>query len=208
MNSYERGSEWRQWDLHIHSPASFHWHGKRFGSDAAANRALIDEMIAALNAAEPAVFALMDYWTFEGWFALKRRLMEHGAPELKKRVFPGIELRLAAPTSCRLNAHVIFSDELEDQVLHDFQSSLQVEVVSRPLSQAALMELARTVGEDKLKVHGFKKAEIQTDDQKALLAGSMMAEINWTLTRAPSKELVRIRPSDSCLTTPATAWPK
>ena len=178
MKDYERGSEWRQWDLHIHSPASFHWHGKRFSSDPDSNRSLIDEMIAALNAAQPAAFALMDYWTFDGWFALKSRLMEQGAPVLKKRVFPGIELRLAAPTSCRLNAHVIFSDALEDQVLHDFRSGLQVEVVSRPLSDAALMELARTVSDDKLKVHGFKKADVQADDQKALLAGSMMAEIN------------------------------
>lgn len=178
MNHFERGSEWRQWDLHIHSPTSFHWHGKRFDSDAVANRALIDEMIAALNDAEPAVFALMDYWTFDGWFHLKKRLKEQGAPELKKRVFPGIELRLAAPTSCRLNAHVIFSDDLEDQVLHDFRSSLLVEVVSRPLSAAALMELARTVGEDKLKVHGFNRPDIQADDAKALLAGATMAEIN------------------------------
>ena len=30
-NSYTRGSEWRKWDLHIHTPASFHWQGgKRF----------------------------------------------------------------------------------------------------------------------------------------------------------------------------------
>ena len=27
MNNYERGSEWRKWDLHIHSPGSFHWNG-------------------------------------------------------------------------------------------------------------------------------------------------------------------------------------
>ena len=28
---FPRGSEWRQWDLHIHTPASFHWNdGKRF----------------------------------------------------------------------------------------------------------------------------------------------------------------------------------
>lgn len=61
--AYERGSEWRKWDLHIHTPASFHWKGAKFEADpaSAANRALVDEMIAALNAAEPAVFALMDY---------------------------------------------------------------------------------------------------------------------------------------------------
>jgi len=113
-NEFERGAEWRQWDLHIHSPASFHWNGNRFECDAESkvNTALVDEMIAALNAADPAVFALMDYWAFDGWFASKRRLKEKGAPQLKKLVLPGIELRLAAPTTCRLNAHVVFSDQM------------------------------------------------------------------------------------------------
>jgi len=62
---FERGSEWRQWDLHIHTPASFHWKGKKFDADpnSDANRKVVDEMIAALNTAEPSVFALMDYWT-------------------------------------------------------------------------------------------------------------------------------------------------
>ncbi len=176
----ERGSEWRKWDLHIHTPASFHWLGQRFDADpgAKANADLVDEMIAALNAAEPAVFALMDYWTFDGWFALKRRLSEAGAPKLNKTVFPGIELRLSAPTTCRLNAHVLFSDEIADQDLRDFRAALQVEIVARPLSDASLIELARKVGEDKLKIHGFKKPEIDSDDLKALLAGSTIAEIN------------------------------
>lgn len=66
-----RGSLWRQWDLHIHTPASFHWNNERFGTDPVRNNQLIDEMINALNKAEPDVFALMDYWTFDGWFALK-----------------------------------------------------------------------------------------------------------------------------------------
>lgn len=62
-DSLERGSVWRQWDLHIHTPASFHWNGARFDADPSsrANAALVDEMIAALNSAKPAVFALMDY---------------------------------------------------------------------------------------------------------------------------------------------------
>ncbi len=49
--------------------------GAKFDADpnSANNRSLVDEMIAAMNAADPAVFALMDYWTFDGWFALKRR---------------------------------------------------------------------------------------------------------------------------------------
>ena len=84
-----RGSVWRQWDLHVHTPASFHWEGKKFKDCADVNerRDLIDQMIEALNKAEPAVFAIMDYWTFDGWLALKARLMENGAPTLHKTVF-------------------------------------------------------------------------------------------------------------------------
>lgn len=70
---FSRGSLWREWDLHIHSPASFHWDGERFGLDQAQNNHLVDEMIRALNDAAPIAFGLMDYWSFDGWFALKRR---------------------------------------------------------------------------------------------------------------------------------------
>ena len=71
-----RGALWRQWDLHVHTPASFHWLGQKFDADLSSTQTkkLVDEMIAAMNMAETAVFAIMDYWTFDGWFALKQRL--------------------------------------------------------------------------------------------------------------------------------------
>jgi hypothetical protein len=129
MTKFPRGSEWRQWDLHIHTPASFEWSGKRFAlMDEAEKRAEIDKIIHALNKAEPAVFALMDYWTFDGWFAFKKRLSEVGAPKLEKLVLPGIELRLVSPTTYRLNAHVIFSNEIKDQDLIDFKGRLILEI--------------------------------------------------------------------------------
>jgi ABC-type lipoprotein export system ATPase subunit/uncharacterized protein YfkK (UPF0435 family)/predicted metal-dependent phosphoesterase TrpH len=175
-----RGSLWNQWDLHVHTPASFHWLGQKFGIDPASDQTqkLIDEMIRVMNSAAPAVFAIMDYWTFDGWHLLQKRLKEKGVPELKKTVFPGIELRLAAPMKGRLNAHVLFSNEIQEQSLLDFKSALRVEVINRPLSNPALMELARAVGDDKLKVHGFNSVEVATSDEKALLAGSVIAEIN------------------------------
>lgn len=175
-----RGATWRQWDLHVHTPASFQWSGQKFEGDLSsdANQKLVDEMIDAMNKAEPAVFAIMDYWTFDGWFALQKRLKASDAPKLNKTVFPGIELRLVAPMNGRLNAHVIFSDEIEEQVLLDFKSALKVELVNRPLSNSALIELARQAGEDKLKTHGFAKAEIYANDAKALQAGMVIAEIN------------------------------
>ncbi|VUS42240.1 hypothetical protein SB6412_05454 [Klebsiella pasteurii] len=180
---YQRGSEWRKWDLHIHTPASFHWNGERFNPDyrSSENTPLIDKMIHALNAAEPAVFAIMDYWTFDGWFALKHRLSQPDAPKLEKTVFPGIELRLMAPMKGRLNAHVLFSDLIDDQELLDFKSNLKVEFPgqeARNLSDAALIEYARFVPKEKLRHHSLEYNRVQEDDVYALKAGSIMAELN------------------------------
>lgn len=183
---YERGSEWRQWDLHVHTPASFHWSGEKFNGIEAHDRQLVDAMIKAMNDAAPAAFALMDYWTFDGWFALQRRLKEAGAPALTKAVFPGIEIRLVAPmkTAGRsLNAHVIFSEKVPDQLLRDFQSKLEIAIANRPLSSDGLMHLARITDEDHLKVHGAKKAEL-TDDARALFVGQSIAEVTCESYRA------------------------
>jgi len=189
MSSYPRGSEWRQWDLHIHSPASFYWAGPRFQGDgtSAHDIGILDEMIATLNAAQPVAFALMDYWGFDGWFALKRRLAQPGAPKLEKTVFPGIELRLCAPMSGRLNAHVIFSDQIDDQRLRDFLSVLRLELTDDPLSKRALMSYARRATGDILGKHGFKKAEVDADERKALEAGYKIAELKVDSYKAAIK---------------------
>lgn len=187
---YSRGSEWRQWDLHIHSPASFHWDGERFGADSSRNNLLIDDMINALNDAAPVAFCLMDYWTFDGWFALKTRRSQHDAPTLAKTVFPGIELRLAAPMEARLNAHVLFSDEISDQHLRDFLSRLRLELINQPLSRDGLIAYARYVGADKLNKHGFDKSKVDTDEAEAFRAGCTIAEVNVD----SYKEAIRLVP--------------
>ncbi len=188
---YSRGSEWRQWDLHIHSPASFHWEGERLGSDTVRNAQLIDDMVFALNEAAPSVFCLMDYWTFEGWFALKKRRSEPRSAELVKTMFPGIELRLAAPMEGRLNAHVLFSDEISDQHLKDFLSRLKLELINQPLSRDALIDYARYVGADKLANHGFNKNEVATDEEVAYRAGCTIAEVSVE----SYKDAIRLVPS-------------
>lgn len=204
---FPRGSEWRKWDLHIHTPASFHWNGQRFNSDFSApeNIALVDEMISALNAAEPAVFAIMDYWTFDGWFALKRRLAQPDAPKLEKTVFPGIELRLMAPMKGRLNAHVLFSDKIKDQDLIDFKSNLKIEFPGhdvRNLSDTALIEYARFVPIDKLRHHSLDKVKVDNDDRYALKAGSIMAELNCdsyksAITKVENNNAIAFMPFDT-----------
>jgi hypothetical protein len=178
-SKYPRGSEWRKWDLHIHTPASFHWEGEKFTSDlnSPKNTQLIDDMIHAMNAAEPAVFAIMDYWTFDGWFALKHRLTQADAPKLEKTVFPGIELRLMAPMRGRLNAHVLFSDKIPDQELVDFKSKLKIALINRPLSDTALIQIARSAPSEKLRHHGFDINSVIQSESTAIEAGSKIAEV-------------------------------
>ena len=202
--NFPRGSEWRVWDLHIHTPASFHWRGERLnesGDEATRNR-LLDTMIAAMNEAEPAVFALMDYWTFDGWFALKKRLLQSAAPRLHKTVFPGIELRLAAPMNGRLNAHVIFSNEISDQTLLDFKSRLRLELVHHPLSNPGLIAFARYANADKLATHSFKKIEVMASDEIALNAGAQIAEVSResykdAIRKVPPGQAVGFMPFDT-----------
>lgn len=199
-----RGSVWRQWDLHVHTPASFHWTGKRFEGDMSSpeNRALIDEMIEAMNAAEPAAFAIMDYWTFDGWFALKKRLAEPGAPVLKKAVFPGIELRLSAPTAKRLNAHVIFAETIPDHHLREFLSDLKLERTDRSVSKESLIDLARGTAEDMLIKKGHKRASVDADDQDALMAGYKLAEVKAdsykaAIKKVPDEQAIGFMPFDT-----------
>lgn len=197
-----RGSIWSLWDLHIHTPASFHWNGEKFNGDKEHDNKLIDEMIHALNNAEPEVFAIMDYWTFDGWFKLQNRLKEPDSPKLEKTVFPGIELRLEAPMDGRLNAHVIFSDKIEKQYLEDFKSKLQIAFIKRPLSDSALRELARKTNDDKLQKHGFKKHNINSQDDEALRAGSTIAEITKesyieAIARVPNDQAIGFMPFDT-----------
>lgn len=206
-HKFHKGSEWRKWDLHIHTPASFHWHGQRFSSNPcdAKNAPLVDDMINALNQAEPEVFALMDYWTFDGWFALKHRLDQPDAPVLNKTVFPGIELRLMSPMKARLNAHVLFSDKISDQELIDFKSNLKLEFPGqdlRNLSNGALIEYARSVSTDKLNYHGFDKSQVINEEGYALEAGSKMAELNCesyknAITKVKNEQAVGFIPFDA-----------
>lgn len=197
-----RGSIWSLWDLHIHTPASFHWDGEKFNGDKKHDDALIDEMIHALNNAEPEVFTIMDYWTFDGWFKLQNRLKEPESPKLEKTVFPGIELRLVAPMNGRLNAHVIFSNEIEKQILDDFKSALQIAIIDRPLSDSALIHLARQTGEDKLSKHGFQKNDTDNEEDKAIKAGSTIAEITMesykqAISKVPNNQAIGFMPFDT-----------
>jgi hypothetical protein len=123
------GSVWRNWDLHLHTPASFHWPDKRLQEQTDAEReptckAIVEKMNSFDLDLDLDVDAscILDYWLTDGYLAV--RDYPHCNPcELKKRLIPGIELRLEASTDFRLNTNVRFDDEV---LLSDWRTFWQI----------------------------------------------------------------------------------
>ena len=193
-----RGSVWRKWDLHIHTPFSFHWNE---GTDIKTlpqeeREKLLDQLLEKVTKSDVAVFGIMDYWTFDGYLAIKERLAARKL-EIPKTIFPGMELRIEAPVDFRLNIHVLLSDALTTQNLNDFKSALQIRSSNnyvRALSNEALVEYARSLDPSKAKVHGFQEADLK-DEEKLLRLGSMTALV----TRESLSDAIKRIPPDTCL---------
>jgi hypothetical protein len=176
-DKYPRGSEWNKWDLHVHSSASFHWNGGKRLFEMSLNEkaTALQSMYDAIVKSEPVAFAIMDYWTFDGYLEF-RRFVSDNKLELDKAVFPGMEVRIEAPVNYRLNLQVILSDSLSDQQLQDFKSQLLIRAINRKLSNEALASFAKTLDESKARIHGYDSPESLTKVQ-LLELGSMTAEI-------------------------------
>jgi ABC-type cobalamin/Fe3+-siderophores transport system ATPase subunit len=175
---YPRGSEWRKWDLHIHSPESFHWNGgKRFvdmNSDEVDLE--INNILTEINSSDVAVFAIVDYWTIEGYIKINEYISKNNDSLVSdKKIIPGIEIRIEAPVDYRLNMQVLFSPDLTNQSLRDFRQELKILSTDRNISEEALIEFARTLSSDKADHHGH--ADYKENDNSALMLGSKTAVI-------------------------------
>lgn len=189
-----RGSYWRKWDLHIHTPASFHWNGgKRFPDmDETEKKRALDDIITAINASDVEAFCIVDYWTFDGYNELVTHA-SNGPTGLKKTVFPGIELRVESPCNYRLNVQVLLSDKLTLQQRVDFKSLLRLSN-ERPISDEALIDFASGLSRDVARIHGF--GDGYEDSQLQLLQlGSKTAEV----TRKSLIDAKKALPEGSCL---------
>ena len=58
MSNFPKGSEWRLWDLHIHTPASYNYSGGRFATMSVLEKAAaISQIISNMNESEVAAYA-------------------------------------------------------------------------------------------------------------------------------------------------------
>ncbi|QDL56002.1 TrlF family AAA-like ATPase [Rhodoferax aquaticus] len=193
MSNFPKGSEWRLWDLHIHTPASYNYSGGRFATMTPAEKAIaISQIVANMNESDVAAFAINDYWTFDGYLAL-RQAHESGET-IHKTLFPAIELRIESASKFRLNIHVILSDKLTVQQLIDFKGQLKLRLTDRPLSDEALVEYAKRLDAGKAKDQGAP-VDYLTNPAALALLGAKTAEI----TKASFEAALKTIPTDQRL---------
>src|SRR5438552_4179520 len=131
-NTNEKGSEWRKWDLQVHTPSSVLKNG--FGADW---DVYVQNLFKALIAKGIAVVGITDYFTIDGYKKLKADYLTNdtklhalfSADEIEKirgiLVVPNIEFRSDIFVgSDSINFHVLFSDgvpvkDIEEKFLHE-----------------------------------------------------------------------------------------
>ncbi len=126
--SLSRGSEWRKWDLHIHSPLSGLNNQFPHLGNGEPNWVAYLEKLESLNNIK--VLGITDYFTIEGY----RKVCEFRMQGRLKNIallLPNIEFRLdkiinTSKGPRRLNYHVIFSDKVTpDEIEEHFLQELK-----------------------------------------------------------------------------------
>lgn len=107
MTKYPKGSEWRIWDLHIHTPGTAK--NDQYGNDEAVWEAYIAKLE---ENTDVAVLGITDYFSIENYLFLKQKQAEGRLQG--KTILPNVELRITPVTKQEtpINIHVIFNPEL------------------------------------------------------------------------------------------------
>jgi len=127
---YPKGSEWRKWDLHVHSPlSSLNNQYPKKSNGAPDWDSFIDKL---KTISDVSVLGITDYFFIDGY----KKVMEfkkQGRLANFDLILPNVELRLdtlvVKKKSKDINFHVIFSPQLEvDVIENEFIKALDVEL--------------------------------------------------------------------------------
>jgi ABC-type cobalamin/Fe3+-siderophores transport system ATPase subunit len=109
-NNNQRGSEWRKWDLHVHSPASHGYVGDW------------EQFETQLKNAECDVIGINDYFSVAGYKYIKEKIAKEELDIGNKKILPVVEFRMTESVQNRntttngvthFNFHILFDDSIE-----------------------------------------------------------------------------------------------
>ncbi len=126
MLSISRGSEWRQWDLHVHTTASYDYGYN--GSDAD------EKLVEAWKENGIEAVAITDHFLIDN--EKIKKLRELAAGEIT--IFPGVELRVDKATK-NLHVILIFSEQEDvDSLANDFRVLMRNRLAKAPESNDSI----------------------------------------------------------------------
>ena len=102
---WPRGSEWRKWDLHLHSP------GTKLADQFRSTEDIWDAYCRRLQESDVVAFGITDYFSTEGYFSTIREFRKR-YPDSEKLFLPNIELRtnyVVNRAQEEVNLHLIFN---------------------------------------------------------------------------------------------------
>jgi hypothetical protein len=215
---YPRGSEWRKWDLQVHSPFSALNNG--FGEDFEEYARRLFEQALEKNIA---AIGVTDYFCIEGYKRLRALVDTPGKLELllgadravaARRILllPNIELRTSVIIAregrgdSRVNFHAVFSDLLDPNTIEEhFLRELKLTAESNPdhpddrwsLTLPNLVDLGRRLKEEHA---GFRtKSDLYVGMLSAVVSHE---DVTKTLERQPSRfkdRFLLVTPADEDL---------
>ena len=142
----ERGSQWRKWDLHVHTPESFQ-HEFRFESEDEARHYggdIWEKYITELeNLGDISVLGITDYFTIAGYKKILGYKQNDRLPNIEL-IIPNIEFRLdtlvAGRTDRRLNYHVIFSNSISPETIEgEFLTQINIKTTQTRIGTRILV---------------------------------------------------------------------
>lgn len=125
---YKRGSEWRKWDLHLHTPNT----KLSDNFNQVESEDIWKTYCSKIEESDVALFGITDYFSVDNYFTFIEKHKEY-FPLSKKVFFPNVELRLEVSVNKsaeEVNIHIIFSNsELVTQVkINEFLLKLNTNI--------------------------------------------------------------------------------
>nr|WP_321411899.1 hypothetical protein [uncultured Allomuricauda sp.] len=142
FNKYKRGSEWRIWDLHIHTPGTKK--NDQFNGATLEDKWL--NYITSINSTteEISVIGITDYFSIENYFRFKGHVSKGEITKSFDFIIPNIELRVLPVTgsSTPINIHCLFNPAMDSEIETRFLAKLQFSYLNSNYS-ATKSELIR-----------------------------------------------------------------
>lgn len=126
MSDYPKGSEWRRWDLHLHTPDT----AREDNFSGSSSDEKWENFVNDINGyvKDISVVGVTDYFSVDNYKKFQALISDETITKQFNLVLPNVELRITPVTgdNTPINIHCIFSPEIVDQLETRFFAKLEV----------------------------------------------------------------------------------